>query len=447
MYNAADKDLTEIHDWERIEIIIRNVSGVPGGGSEAVSSSTVTLHKEHHMRRPADGEMQFLRTATGNHLLVWQADESNLDGGPVGGFLLNGLQAPPHGHELHFVTTSSATIAAQLQTPTAAAEVRISDEVGDPTSPKNVHYVFVPERSSATIAVAGAQPLNGDSARYLASRVDNGNRVSWAQTKRIIYELQDLADITAGQWTGNTNSITHWTDSERIDVLLESPIVNESGVAEVPVGRQTFRSRSRDSVKGEDGRDGYITKSWLYGSYSAELNPEGKSSSDDFAGFAGLGVDSLGRTRGVASGRPESRGQYWWQHDFFVHDGVINSATLAESGQWLAGDWYTAARGGFDGRWVQLFNDAPSPGVVTSLNVSLRPTSLRCSESGRISASVYGGTAPYRYVWSDVSSSVGSTAFVETGIFATVTVTDAAGTSRSAGYTWSPYCRPGEQIP
>jgi hypothetical protein len=27
---------------------------------------------------------------------------------------------------------------------------------------------------------------------------------------------------------------------------------------------------------------------------------------------------------------------------------------------WLRGAWYTAANGGFDGRWVQLFDDRPS---------------------------------------------------------------------------------------
>lgn len=37
VYNAADKEGSDIHDWERVEIIVRNVSGTPGAG-ETVSS-------------------------------------------------------------------------------------------------------------------------------------------------------------------------------------------------------------------------------------------------------------------------------------------------------------------------------------------------------------------------------------------------------------------------
>jgi hypothetical protein len=51
VYNAADKDGNQIHDWERVEIVVRNISGTPGGGSEYVNHVTVTLHPEHIMRR------------------------------------------------------------------------------------------------------------------------------------------------------------------------------------------------------------------------------------------------------------------------------------------------------------------------------------------------------------------------------------------------------------
>ena len=441
VYNASDKDLSEIHDWERIEIIVRNVSGTPGSPAEGVSSSTVTLHKEHHMRRATDpGALNFLRTATGNHLLIWQADESNFD-------LPGGITGSPHGHELHFVNASGAAVAQQLQYPTGRAEVSISGSINNPQSPKNVHYVFVPEQSSATVALAGAQTLNAANARWLASRVDNGDRVGWNETKRLTYELQDLADIITTQWSQNPRVLNSWLPTEKVDVVLESPITNEAGGVEVPAGRQTFYSRSRDIQKGEDGRDGYITKSWLYGSYSAELNPERPfSNSDNFRGFDGLGSDSLGLTRGAASGRYDSHGQYWWQHDFFVHNGQINSADLREEGTWLRGDWYLPQNGGSDGRWTQLFDDAPSAGNIATLQVTVRTTSGQCSDTGRVAATIIGGQAPYNVQWSGVYSSTGTSATVGLGQPILVTVTDAAGARAVAGHTYIPVCGGNESL-
>ncbi len=450
VYNASDKDAKEIHDWERIEIIVRNVSGTPGSPGEAVSSATVTLHKEHHMRRPSDGEMNFLRTGSGNHLLVWQADESDIDGGNIfggiGSFLANG-SVSPHGHQLHFVTTPSWVVAQQLQAPTGRAEVRVSNRIGSPLSPKNVHYVFVPERAAATVAFAGAQTLNAGNARYLASRVDNGDRVGWNETKRLTYELQDLADITATQWSQNPRVLESWLPyGDVVDVLLEAPITNEAGTVEVPAGRQTFYSRSRDSQKGEDGRDGYITKNWLYGAYSAELNPEPLSSSDNFGGFSGVGTDSSGFSRGAASARPDSHGQYWWQHDFFVHNGVINKADTREEGQWLRGDWWRPENGGFDGRWTQLFDDGPTGGSVFALQASIRMSTGQCIDAGRATAVPSGGTAPYSFTWTGAASTSGSVVTVDGFVPVTLTVTDATGAVAQATATYTPTCGDGTNL-
>ena len=78
-----------------------------------------------------------------------------------------------------------------------------------------------------------------------------------------------------------------------------------------------------------DGREGYLSKRWLFGAYSAELNPESPSGADDFMGFEGLGTDSYGYSRGAASGDYASHNAYWWQHDYFVHSGVINDDNTA----------------------------------------------------------------------------------------------------------------------
>ncbi|HEX6292336.1 MAG TPA: hypothetical protein VFZ66_24325 [Herpetosiphonaceae bacterium] len=345
VYNAADKDGSEIHDWERVEIVVHGISGTPGGGGEYVNHVTVTLHKEHHMRRSYDSALNFMQTATGKHVLLWQADESNVDD-----------WSQPHAHEIRFVTNPYSWIASQVNTATAQAEVNITNK----DDKRNVHYVFVPEGSAAAVSTWGARSLSYSNASTLASRVDNGNTVRWYQVKRLTYELQDLADIFPTHWQNNPWYI-HWLSSDLEDVYLESPILNEAGQAEVSTGLQRFYTKSRDIGKSDltDGREGVLDKDWLYGAYSAELNPEFPSGSDDFKGYEGQGLDSYGRSRGAASGYYNSHNAFWWQHDFFVHSGVINDADTREEGMWLSSAWYTAANGGFDGRWVQLFDDRP----------------------------------------------------------------------------------------
>jgi hypothetical protein len=343
VYNAADKDGSSIHDWERVEIVVRGVSGVPGSSGEYVNNATVTHHHDHIMRRYYDTGMNFMQTATGKHLLVWQADETD-----PGGF----DSCDTYGHELRFVKNTYSWIAGQSST--AYSEVNVSGR----DEKKNVHYVFVPGGSSAAVNAWGAQQLSYSNASSLASRVDKGNTVRWYQAKRITYELQDLADIFPTHWEHSSWTL-HWKNSDSEKVLLESPIVNEAGQSEVNTGVQLFLTKSYDPSlsDGTDGREGIPDKTWFYGAYSAELDEDCPSGSDDFKAYSGQGLDSHGRSRGAASGYYNSHNAFWWQHDFFVHSGGIDDADTREAGTWLTGAWYTAANGGFDGRWVQLFND------------------------------------------------------------------------------------------
>ncbi len=341
VYNAADKDFAEIHDWERIEIVLRGVTGTPGAG-EAFGHATLTSHKDHVMRRASDSAVKFMPTTTGRHLLLWQADGSNFD------------SPNPHGHELRFATTPWSTVASRMES-TSKAEVDINND-----NEKNVHYAFVPEGSSAAVAAWRAQPVTPSTAYSLASKVDNGTAVSWWATKRVTYELQDLADVIPTHWQ-HSNWYTHWLSSKSSDVLLETPVISETGVAEVSAGLQRFYTASRDSGRSDltDGREGILSKRWFYGAYSGEENADEISGSDDFGGYEGLGIDSTGRSRGAASGDYASHNNYWRQHDFFVHTGVVDTADHREAGIWLTGQWYTPENGGFDGRWVQLFDDRP----------------------------------------------------------------------------------------
>lgn len=242
------------------------------------------------------------------------------------------------------------------QSPGARAEVRISGK----GERKNVHYAFIPQADPAAVAAWGAAPLSYGNAAALASRVDNEDRVTWSQVRRVTYELQDLADVIPTHWQGS-NWYTHWLSDTAVDISLESPVLNEAGQPEVSAGLQRFYTRSRDIGASDlsDGRNGIPSKDWFYGAYSAELDEDFPSGSDDFKGYEGQGTDSLGYSRGAASGRYDSHGAYWWQHDFFVHSGGIVDADTREDGRWLAGAWYAPENGGFDGRWVQLFDDRP----------------------------------------------------------------------------------------
>jgi hypothetical protein len=362
VYNAADKDGDQIHDWERIEVIVRGVSGTPGSAGETVSSATITVHHEHIMRRSYDSGLNFMQTATGKHVLIWQADESAIDT-PFDA-------CSTHAHELRFVTNPYSWIASQMST-LSQAEVNVNNK----DEKKNIHYVFVPEGSSAAVSTWGAKPLNYTVASTLYSGVDNGDTVYWYRAKRITYELQDIADILPTHWQGST-WYKHWLSDKDVDVLLESPIINEAGQPEVSAGMQLFYATSRDSGSSSltDGRNGYPAKEWLFGAYSAELNRDCLNDSDDFPAYSGSGLDSYGRSRGAASGYYNSHGAYWWQHDFFAHSGGLDSSSSSEAGTWLVGAWYTAANGGFDGRWVQLFDDRPGQEPSGSLSVPLNVT-------------------------------------------------------------------------
>ncbi len=381
VFNATDKDAKDIHDWERVEILVRGVTGTPGAGGEYVNHVAVTMHGEQLIRRYYDaGGLNFMQTATGKHILIWQADESDWDWytGAAYGF---------HGHALRHVITPYSTIASRMNLSTADAKIAVTE-----SDSKNVHYVFAPEGDQAAVDTWRAKPLNYSNASSLASRVDNGNTVSWTTTKRLTYELQDVADIFPTQWAGNQWYI-NWVTNDSRYILLESPIVNEAGQPEVSAGMQLFYVRSRDIGRsGGVGADAAVLgKTQIWGAYSAELNselsfPEFSWTQDQFGGFEGLGYDDFGRTRGAASGYFDSHNSYWWQHDFFVHSGAITSdQTNYEAGTWLAGAWYTAANGGFDGRWVQLFDDRPGYEAPP-------PPPVVCSTTAEQQCGIKGGT-------------------------------------------------------
>ncbi|WPB73921.1 hypothetical protein KYC5002_33405 [Archangium violaceum] len=342
IYHALDKNAAgnyQLHDWERVEMLIKNVAGSPGSG-ESVAHAVVTQHKRNVIRQQGSSQLNFMETSTGKHLMIWQAEWSD-------------KLAAAHGQELRFVVDPYSWIAGRMTG--SDAELDVNNDSGR----KNVHYVFVPQGSAGAVTAFNAKVLTYATADQLASRYDNGKTVSWPNVKRISYELQDLADILPTHWQYGGYQ-THWLTTAHEDFLLESPIFNESGLAEVGTGVQRFYAKTRD-IENEDDREGYIAKKWFYGTY--ELNADASDWGGGGSGvfhdnaWASSVVDSRGQTRASASGYTGSPSAYWWQHDYFVHSGQLDSTEGVEAGFWLPGPWYLPSNGGFDGRWVQLFDD------------------------------------------------------------------------------------------
>lgn len=413
VYHPVDKYASEIHDWERIEIAVRSVTGIPGAAGEYVSYATITSHKDHVMRRYGSPDMNFMQVAGGKHLMIWQADE---EGG--------GLNLGTHGHELHFVQNAYGTISARVAAG-ASAEVDVTND-----DDKSVHYVWVPETSPNAVAAWGASPINYSSAAGLAAGRDS--TVRWPLVKRITYELQDLADVFQSHWSGSSWWI-NWTSDKVVDIQLDSPIFDEAGVVQVPAGRQRFYVGSRDTYRADqtDGREGIPAKGWFWGNYSAETNADTFSGSDDFGGYEGLGRGSDNYSRADASGDYASLNVYWRQHDYFAHSGLIDTRTNYESGSWLRAGWQMWQYGGHDGRWTQLYDDRVAFESLAPLWVSMPPYAEGCGDTISVTAMVGGGMAPYVFVWSNVlaQSPDGRWADVAGGETATLNVISADGQS------------------
>jgi hypothetical protein len=439
IYHALDKNAAgnyQLHDWERVEMRVNNVVGSPGSG-EYVAYAVVTQHKRNVIRHYGNFQLNFMQTATGNHLMIWQAEWSD-------------KLVAAHGQELRFVVDTYAYISGRMTTAGATAELDVNDDDGR----KNVHYAFVPEGSPAAVSALNAQTLSYTTADSLATRVDNGTTVTWPSVKRITYELQDMADIVTTHWQYGGYQ-THWLAAEQRDFLMESPVINEAGQAETGTGMQRFYGKTRD-IEGEDTREGIIAKKWFYGIY--ELNTTagdwGGGGSDAFANnsWASAVVDSYGRTRASASGYYGSPYAYWWQHDYFVHSGYVDGTDGVESGFWLPGQWYLESNGGFDGRWVQLFDDRPGYEPVPPLNLTMLFPTRTCTDTFTVGASARGGRSPFNFVWTNATplsaaNSPTNYAQIYANQLGTVTVTSADGQSRSQSFRISPYCRPGEDLP
>ncbi len=375
VYHA--KEEWDIHDWERIEVRIRNVDGTPGEGLEVPGYVVITQHSHHKQRPFGHTDLEFHSTPNGMHPMIWQAEWS---------FDLSFSM-----QELHFVEDGFNGIAAKV-----LANDQAEVEINGTSAKKNVNLVFVPNADPAAVAFWNAETLTYPLAFDLAGKVKS--QVDWDEVPRLQYELQDIADILPSHWNGQTCNADgsvctpdpecngsfgeniHWQCDEVVRILLEQAIRDESGRLLVPPGKQKFyrRSLDDDDSDGKGESQGYPQKHWFWGAYL--FGREGNFMVDARRqGTAG----SDGVLRRDANGKPDSHGDpsvanYMWQHDYFAHEGekadFVGSTPYLEPeiGGWLQDDWYEEQNGGFDGRWVQLFADPielPEPGPHVSFLV------------------------------------------------------------------------------
>ena len=345
VYHALEDG--SVHDWERVELRINNVQSTPGP-LETVRYLVHTEHTIHAvLQKPTDAAFT-PRTASGYHPLIWQARWKNGD--------------KPDKNQLLRVTGgwSALKSAVECSTGSCTAQVGLSSYGRQP-----VHYVFVPQEDLQQVAFWGAVPITKDNAATLGA--GKTAAVPWAQVKRITYELQDIADIMpthaevkrctgADPATENNWKLwdAHWEAANNTDILMESAVKSESGTVLVPASTECANDNPvlyhRYTKNDPDDAQGYPHKHWFWGTY--KMNGEG-GDLDDKA-FKGGAVVS-----GTADGGPQKRicagyNDYWCQHDYYVHTG---NTTTANHGWWLPVGWHTEAEGGFDGRWVQLFDD------------------------------------------------------------------------------------------
>ena len=303
----------DVHDWERIELRLDNIDRQGPNHGETIRYHVLTAHSKHTGRLAGHSDLHYVdnfetpQHIEGQHLLVWQAKWR----GGIG----------PRKAELRFVEEGLDAFYHKK------AKIEVSGHKRD----KPFHYIFVDQDAIGTPDFLKALPLTQENASSLASGKDDDRVVKTKRTKRITYELQDLADVFPTHWVhaNGPDTNTNWTGkttSVALDQELTSTITGTS--ITVPVGVQKFLGGSLDGDdQGE--RKGYPEKHWFWGTYF------------------------WGKDKNFTDEAYDDRNQVWPQHDYFAHIG----GQSFDPGGWLPEGWHLAENGGFDGRWTPLFSD------------------------------------------------------------------------------------------
>jgi hypothetical protein len=163
-------------------------------------------------------------------------------------------------------------------------------------------------------------------------------------------------------------------------------------------------------------REGYPAKDWWWGCYNQHTDVVAL----DLHGGGGFCEemrtgshrdtenywnrwDANAGAPGNASATYASNGRTYLQHDYFVH----SKATDVQDGHYLTWNWHKPERGGFDGRYIQLFPDRRPLRVYLSspanfCTVDWVPTNLPGYPGSGVvidNLTVSGGATPYQVTW------------------------------------------------
>lgn len=308
IYHAVQ--FTSIHDWERIEIRIDDISGIPGV-KEQINYVTITRHSLHDTKRISDKNLNFLETPLGKHVLIWQASWN--------------LGSETSQGELRFVEDNWADIN-KLITKNVSAQVNINE-----SNKQSFHYIFANPCDSYVQEILNSKSISKNNINSLISGEGRQNMINFADVKTINYDLQDLADIIPTHLDSS-----NWKNGIKVDIV--TPILNEEGKVIVDKGIHTFYTTAIDKTNLLENRKGYIGKHWFWGVYISGVD------GDNF--YSSLGEEP------------------WYQHSYFAHNGKIGDGTveyeLNNCGLFLGKNDYknwNFSEKGFDGRWYQLFKD------------------------------------------------------------------------------------------
>lgn len=328
--NAIKLRSHDVHDWERIELRLDDVQPRGAGRGERVNYYVITRHKHHDGRLRGHAGLRFLEidpitgARLGKHVLISQQR-------------WNGDWPGRRKAQLHYVLDDLGEI--------KPAMVRIS---GGYLFPTPYHYIFVDGQAEALTLLLGAEEITADNAGELASGWDDDKTVAMTATKRISYELRDLASILPTHWehSAGTQENLNWSGKKTYRIDLTEDISGTVGgrTTTVSAGPRTFFLKSRVVTKKNKrkngARKGLLAKNWFWGPYQWN-----KKDHD-----------------GWLRKEYKKRGKVWSQHDYFAHD--PGPEGKARRGDWLPENWHLPDQGGFDGRWIELFperEESPPP--------------------------------------------------------------------------------------
>jgi len=327
VYHANNSNRS-IHDWERIEIRLDDVTGSPGSG-EKIEYVVITNHSTHMTRSGSGRGIRFHTTDNGRHVLLFQAEWSSTKKSPV------------RKGELHFVMDTVEKIStAPKAVVTTGGKGRLS-----------WHYVFVDGEDRDAARFWKCREITRGNAGEMVSGVS----LDTVPRERAIgaeYELQDIADILKTHVKPAQGENRNWKGTPVKIVLEEDSIIKNGSCEEFAPGlySQYFYPVAVDRYDPDEKKKGYPAKHWFWGAYYF-----GRKGNFYVAAF---NAGAPGHSRAKANGFSKCHGRYWWQHDYFVHTGVRGTGGAnGEKGEWLPRGWHTEEMGGFDGRWVSQFRD------------------------------------------------------------------------------------------